>query len=862
MSTATKSRDDTKSTKKSDKKDSADEEKRRPNLAERAPEWEPDPSWFHPFVGALATYTLGGVPVWAELPQWATIPPGLGLTGAAMWAASRAYSRIDYGKKQERRMTWLTALAGSASTSWAYWASNPDVTPLSPSALGTLILGSVGLGSVYASWRQQATEKKNDLAVIRREHEIQHHERQLERIIEERTNTWDPILKEVGLEDVRVYDWSETKSGECLHLIDSPTKPVRLEGLQNAIGPFSSLAAHLVAKQGINLQADDVRVEQGEAAHLFRLYIDTKRVFAGSFEYPERGSASIMEPLNLGYYKTGEDLALTLYENHIYMVGATGSGKDVFNNNIIAECTRRRDVKVQVAGTDKLIPAVWPWIEPWLRGDTTRPILDRVAGEDPNSVLRCLRDLYKIGKLRNKKLGRYSKHKPTPEDPAYVLVLVEAADFLRDHGNESIKLHDGRSMTGSKLVDAITRGFRSAGIMVVATSQYGLMDGAGSHGSYMMRNFTARICGKTMTHSDGTNTLVGLKGVNTTKLRDHTLLVQPNKEEPRVTPAKVNHIEATEDFNLIDPVVIRHTQYVPGTPKWILDALADFGTDFETRWSRHHHPDLAALAEDLGLEWPSLGPAESATLNGTDTSNDEDNEAPETSPEPVSSPKSTFVPEYPQMSTEEIESAMQKAEEKFAEARADLERWGVLGETMNKVHEAVRAANAPDWIGAGRLAWVIDRVEEGDSPEAWDDAASTLIAELSGPPWKLAPETGLDGEKGWRKDAILAAVRGFLHDGEPGDAVPTPRSEPTVPDHPLAHAAQVVQGRDMAEIVATSELARLMGRVTTDMDDRQIRSEVIKVGTELSAFVEKQRGRDFNGYMVKDILAASANKVV
>src|SRR5690606_28536041 len=134
-----------------------------------------------------------------------------------------------------------------------------------------------------------------------------------------------------------------------------------------------------------------------------------------------------------------------------------GSGKDVFTNNCTAEITRTNNALMWVGGTAKLNPQIWPWLAPWFRGYTNRPVLDRVAGEDPDQVLKALADLYKIGTKRNKKLGPLSKHRPTPTDPAYVFVLVEAADFLRDHDSKRVKTFDGRTWSPSGLVDVITR---------------------------------------------------------------------------------------------------------------------------------------------------------------------------------------------------------------------------------------------------------------------------------------------------------------------------------------------------------------------------------------------------------------------
>src|SRR5690606_23157712 len=192
------------------------------------------------------------------------------------------------------------------------------------------------------------------------------------------------------------------------------------------------------------------------------------------------------------------------------------------------------------------------------------------------------------------------KHRPTPTDPAYVFVLVEAADFLRDHDSKRVKTFDGRTWSPSGLVDVITRAFRSAGVSVLAFSQYGLMDGSGSHGSYMMRNFTIRVAGKAMRHSDGTTPLVGLRGTDTTKLRNYTLLVQPNGEEPRLMPAKAFLLDGEE---MIRPIAVRNAEHKPLSPQWLCDML---GEDYANRWDPSEHPASVEIVEGLGWSWPPI----------------------------------------------------------------------------------------------------------------------------------------------------------------------------------------------------------------------------------------------------------------
>lgn len=856
MSTATKERTkprgaDRKRRRKG--KDEDAEERARPNVAERAAVWDPDKRWFHPFIGTLTTYTLGGMPAWAGLSPWLMLPAGLGLTGAAMYAARHTYGETEYGQQQARSATALSGAAGVTATSWLVWAGQPDITPLNPTALGTLLLGGGLFGALYSALRGKAPERRNAIENVKAEAKRQHDEARHERQVHHKVELWQPIIDRAGLTGVKVYDWAETKAGEVLHLIDSPEKPLKLAGVQEACPNIASIAAHALAHQGVKLQTNQVRAEEGDAAHLFKLHISTKNRFARDMSYPmDRPVQSIEQPIRPGVFEDDEDLALTVVGTHLFMVGATGSGKDVFTNNCVAETTRTNNAKVWIGGTAKLMPQIWPWLAPWFRGLTDRPLLDRVAGENPTQVGRMLADLYKIGTQRNKKLGPLSKHHPTPTDPAYVGVLVEGADFLRDHDTMRIKTFDGRTWSPSALLDVITRAFRSAGVGVVMVSQYGLMDGSGSYGSYMMRNFTIRVAGKTMSHSDGTNTLVGLRGTDTTKLRNYTLLVQPNVEEPRSMPAKAFLLDGEQQ---IQPVAVRNTGNQARSPEWI-ENISD---EHRNRWNQDEHPELAEIVEGLGLSWPSL-PGESAgTMTPSEPSADEDEAAAE---ETEPAPESAWPePEYTQMTQEEIDQLMQQAEEKFTEARDDLQRWGILGETMHKVHEVVKAENAPAWVPAGQLAFVIERVDQAGD---WDAAGAELISELRAAPWHLEPETGANGEPGWRRQTIIDRINSFVT-GEAAAPMELPEQQQTeqapesAPQHPLLHAAHVLRDRPVDAWVTTAELAQLMGRVSPEMDASEKRSIQTRMGRELGQFVESKRTSRGTSYQVGTIIETASS---
>ncbi|GAA2822582.1 hypothetical protein [Saccharopolyspora taberi] len=828
--------------------------KPRVNLAERASTWEPDLRWFAPFVAVQVLYVVGCIPYFTALSYLLMIPVGLAITAAAWLGARNAFEANEYGEQHIAAVTKLILAAGSTSTGWLAFAGT--TTPLDPAALGLLALWGVVFGSLWASLHGKAPERKEMQQEYTEQKKREVEEHQHERKISHKVEQWQPIIHRAGLKGLTVYDWEESKAGDTLYLMDSPDEPVKLKGIEDAIGTIASIAAHELAHQGVKLSAGQVRVEEGDAAHLFKLHISTKQRFSKSIPYPlDRPMQSIEQPIRPAVFEDGEDVLLTVFGAHMFMCGASGSGKDVFTNNVHAEIGNTTNCKTWVGGTAKLMPQVWPWLAPWLRGQTSKPALDRIAGEDPAEVGQMLADLYKIGTLRNKKLGPLSKHKPTAKDPAYFMTLVEASDFLRDHDDMRIKTFDGRTWSPSKLADVLTRAFRSAGVMLFCASQYGLMDGSGSHGSFMMRNFTIRICGKTMSHSDGTNTLVGLKGTDTTKLRDYTLLVQQNIENPRTMPAKAHVLDGEEQ---IAPIAIRNANQSPATtPQWIEDAL---GSKFANRWSAKYHPELVEICHELGLSWPAnpnLSSDEPGTVNEySETEHDQDDDHDH----PNEDKGDESFGDHVQMSEKEIQAMMDHAETKFAEANENLKKYGILGETMHHVYEVVMAENAPAWIPAGQLAFVIDRVSEGGD---WEAAGQKLASELSGKPWNLTPEER-DGQIGWARDTIRATVQAFVEGAEnpvTGE-VPAQRNEDAQPipeaQHPLLHAASVVQHRQPDEMVTTGELARLMSRFTDDQSDGEKRSATIRLGRELGQFVKAERGRNGSAFRVRDIIDVAA----
>ncbi len=778
----------------------------RPTIWGIARTFDPDRRWFHPTIAALWAYALAGVPVWAQLSPWVMVPVGLAGTLLGVLAARRCYPVHQYGRDQRQHATWLTVLAGLAATAWLVYAAQAQPTNLG--ALGWLVLGTLLLGGAYALVRTQAPAHQAH-------HELQRAQldTQREGLAQDKAcDTWEEILAAAGCEGMRVLHQQPTKAGFTLTIEDNPRRPIKFEGLRCAVGTIASLAAGHLADQGIRLGAEQVRAEETDRANTFLLHVSTNNVFAHSIPYPpDRPVGTIRHPIRPGLYEDGEDVALRLLGVHGVMVGATGSGKSVFTNNVIAEVTHCCDALLWICASDKLLPLIYPWLHPWFAGTTQRPVLDWVAGEDPTRVLQQLASLYKLVKLRNKKLGPLSKFEPTPTDPAIECILEEASDLLIDNSTVTIRTFDGKEMNGSQLVNAITRAARSAGVSLLMLTQYGLMDALGTQGNMAKRNITLRVAGKTYTDYDGTATLVGMDRVRTTKLRDYTLLIQPSSEMPRVIPAKAYELDGVDQ---IAPVAARNTATVPRLPAWL---QAQLGEAYAGRWRPERLPELAELVGAQGLQWPALSPVSTGAVNAAfdelihHAAVDLDGGNNPTQP----------------ATKEEITRMTADADQKMDQAIETFRKYGSLGKTMTEVLEAIRAENTPTFISAGQLAFVAGRVDrDGD----WDAAGQDLIAELRANPWRLDP-IERDGTLGWERATLMDRIRAYLT----GVTPPAPSESAPEIAQPMTAILQAIHDRRDDELVGVAELGRIIGRIQIDENPEAQRAAAIRFGRELGA---------------------------
>src|SRR5699024_5476952 len=197
------------------------------------------------------------------------------------------------------------------------------------------------------------------------------------------------------------------------------------------------------------------------------------------------------------------------------------------------------------------------------------------------------------------RLGFTDKRAVSPQDPSLVLIIDEAS-ALTSINNPKVQTFDGLEWTASALLDVTTSVARSAGCELLFSSQRGLVDALGTHGTNTMRNIMCRIVGRTTSAHDGRQTLHGIKGVAPTALRDNTQFVQPNQEEPRAIPSK---FYALHQLDQIIQLAYAYTDRRPLMPQWLVEEMGD---SYTGRWDQDRQEDLANFLKAEEIPYPHV----------------------------------------------------------------------------------------------------------------------------------------------------------------------------------------------------------------------------------------------------------------
>lgn len=559
-------------------------------VAHHLSQWTPDPRWAHPVAATLWLYCIAVAvtrPGYQVPPMLLAVLAPIGIV-LSILRSKRTFPERDYGHDVGQSMAWLGGVASVMAAGWLVYAGLAGPWQ----ALPYLVLIAVFAGAWYAVIRTGAPKVKAAIA----------DEREAARI-EAVTATWQALLQssKIGL---KVVEARPTRAGYVLGVEPAdPSKPVSFDQLRMRLTDLTTLAASTLARDGVTVGANTIRIEETEAAHVHLIHVCTKNILRESIPYEPFAEApgTIADPIDIGLYEDGQEVTVTFGGseggvNGIH-VGATGSGKSVLTNVEIARVGECGDVLLGVVASAKLVPLVYPWLKPWLEGKTAKPAIDFVAGQDPEEVLLMLAAVYQIVCDYNAQLSNEPTHTPTVTAPGVVLWVEEAGKMATRP--EKIVTHDKLTVGFSQLVHLIDGECRSAQTSLILLNQMALFESFGDYGSEIQRNTPFRICLKTLSASDGQNTLPGVQAAraDTTRLRHNSMLVQPSADEPRAMPAKAYMLVPEE----IGAIAIRNAGWRPELDPDIAARLGEVWTD---RWNAARLPQLAKAAARDGLTWP------------------------------------------------------------------------------------------------------------------------------------------------------------------------------------------------------------------------------------------------------------------
>lgn len=791
--------------------------------------WRPDRRWFVPAAVALFAYQLVGIAVLVGVWPWLLVLPGAAAGWFGWAAARRVYYPERYGHRQTVLASALAATTGLVGTAWMVYAAHAALLALMP--LAVLAIATIALGLWWADVYSRAPRAQEVHAEVVAEQNaerlarIEEHKAavaeakaeaeaaaEAERVAASHRalDMWEEIVllakgvdpepqpdkdgKLIPVEPLlTVRDKQITPGGYYVDFVDHPKKPIKFSGFEALVPDMLSIASQRMEGFGIEVEGHAVTVELSEgdlvpeklsSAHLFRLQVLIVPL-PERIDYKLKPPGDIREPRMMGVYKDRQEMLFPLCGWNGMMCGATGAGKSVFANNLIAGVLETTNAEVQVGGTDKLAPLVFPWLLPWLRGEVDRPPFARVAGQDPMEVTQWLADLYLEAKRRNDNLGLDDQHTPTPEAPAIVSLLEEASNLLLNfsHVKVPIRLPDSDEVVewnAARIIAEFCSVSRSASMSLFFLTQYGIQDALGPHGQLVRRNLTIRVVGRTFSHSDASSVLTAARNINATQLPKNLLLVQPDSEVPRIVPGKVTYVRGPE---IIGRIV---KAYTGRRPTW---APREDTRDWRQRWNPEKLPQLVANARKTGLEWPvekgspgfrEVGPLTPQSTTTTPPAAAAEPPADETlaQPDPAhstppwdtttgtagtptraeSDPADRPIKKERSMSSK-VNGLLDAAKAKMRTATAKMAEYGPLGEFMDRVFRAVNAENAPEFITAARIAHMLGEIEPSDPQDKIDAASRSVIERMGAEPWKLEPVTGPTGKLGWTKQSILDMIR-------------------------------------------------------------------------------------------------------
>ena len=495
------------------------------------------------------------------------------LAGALVIAAVLATSSL-----------WPAAYAsacGIAAAGWLAYAFRSRPVSWPPAV--ALLLPAAGLIALYPAMRVR--ERRAALQALRAEQGA---------ALAREQRRWPDLIARIGHHGVRFAGREDTLAGYKVHL--------RLPGSGRVT--YSALApATEQLEVAARLRHGSLRFERGDQAHKVILHVAERDVLAETVPLPAgHGTLSITRPVPLGLFEDGQVCAVTLREVATLIVGLRGSGKSNLLHVLLAQLARCPDVLVFAIDLKGGRMAA-PWIEPWLAGRTTRPVVDWLA-TDREEAERMLRALLRAVNARSRSGIGGEKITPSPDQPAILLVCDEIAVILGiGTGGPRTSLEGVTNTTLAGLATQLVMTGRSEAIDLIMATQRGT---ATMTGSADLKSQCALRIGLGVASEADARLIIPDDvriAADLARLRHPgTGIVQQGKDG-RVVPVKFYRIE----HEAISQIAERYGPIRPGPDKLLEEAL---GEDYATRWLPHR------AAKIPGVSSRPVVPSGMGTLNG------------------------------------------------------------------------------------------------------------------------------------------------------------------------------------------------------------------------------------------------------
>ncbi|MCY9787942.1 hypothetical protein KIK06_29100 [Nocardiopsis sp. EMB25] len=447
VATATRSTSSKKSKKRKSKKEQ-EEFKRR---------------WSHqqgPFLGAanaasaaLAVASVGSLPEAGLDWYW---PLAAGAVGATAAFTRAGAARAPWLPRLYRPARWI---GYTGWCSWALAAGGPwDVTTLAALGVGTLAAAVLAPASrsfeVAAEDRQTAEER-----IKRRQGLAGEWEARINRICR---------IPRPGVTVTDIAEW----------MMPDPDRPgaERQTGMSIVLElPSGTTSWKTIRQRAEDLAADadlpdacGIEVTSHGSRRRVLLLVSTVDALEGDIPAGDDFSPlSIYDPLPVGMHRDGSYVELPLKWKTMTLVGATGSGKSAHLSLILRQLLRCGDVLV--FGIDfNGGKAFRPFLEPWLKGEISKPPIDWVATtpKEATLLLDFLLDAIAVRSSGYSALMSEVNDDKVPSSaavPHIELVIDETADLPRDVKDKLVELSNRSRGASIRQITCALRAVASGG---------------------------------------------------------------------------------------------------------------------------------------------------------------------------------------------------------------------------------------------------------------------------------------------------------------------------------------------------------------------------------------------------------------